>query len=113
MCVTWLRMYMKWPRMYVCSQMDVAANWKVVVIHVLYHLCKAFKKIHVRLVKELEKKFSGKDVVFDATRRIVRPLNKGSAVHHPRTRTLITVHDGILEDVVSQLRLLGSISDIA
>jgi small subunit ribosomal protein S7e len=46
--------------MYVCSQMDVAANWKVVVIHVLYHLCKAFKKIHVRLVKELEKKFSGK-----------------------------------------------------
>ncbi len=51
---------MKWPRMYVCSQMDVAANWKVVVIHVLYHLCKAFKKIHVRLVKELEKKFSGK-----------------------------------------------------
>lgn len=54
-----------------------------------------------------------KDVVFDATRRIVRPLNKGSAVHHPRTRTLIAVHDGILEDVVSQLRLLGSISDIA
>uniref|UniRef100_A0A0E0G5R7 40S ribosomal protein S7 n=1 Tax=Oryza nivara TaxID=4536 RepID=A0A0E0G5R7_ORYNI len=93
--------------------MDVAANWKVVVIHVLYHLCKAFKKIHVRLVKELEKKFSGKDVVFDATRRIVRPLKKGSAVHHPRTRTLIAIHDGILEDVVSQLRLLGSISDIA
>ncbi|CAD6267660.1 unnamed protein product [Miscanthus lutarioriparius] len=38
---------------------------KAVVIHVLYHLRKAFRKIHVRLVRELEKKFSGKDEVMD------------------------------------------------
>lgn len=30
------------------------------VIHVPYRLRKAFRKIHVRLVRELEKKFSGK-----------------------------------------------------
>ncbi|KAG8063750.1 hypothetical protein GUJ93_ZPchr0003g16624 [Zizania palustris] len=41
-------------------QMDVAGNRKAVVIHVPYRLRKAFKKIHVRLVRELEKKFSGK-----------------------------------------------------
>ena len=43
-----------------CSQMDVVGNRKAVVIHVPYRLRKAFKKIHVRLVRELEKKFSGK-----------------------------------------------------
>ncbi|KAG8065195.1 hypothetical protein GUJ93_ZPchr0004g38343 [Zizania palustris] len=41
-------------------QMDVSMNKKAVVIHVPYRLRKAFKKIHVRLVRELEKKFSGK-----------------------------------------------------
>jgi hypothetical protein len=30
------------------------------VIHVPYRLRKAFRKIHVRIVRELEKKFSGK-----------------------------------------------------
>jgi small subunit ribosomal protein S7e len=30
----------------------------------------------------------------------VRPPKKGSALQHPRTRTLTVVHDGILEDVV-------------
>lgn len=42
------------------SQMDVAGNRKAVVINVPYRLRKAFRKIHVRLVRELEKKFSGK-----------------------------------------------------
>lgn len=40
--------------------MDVAGNRKAVIIHVPYRLRKAYKKIHVRLVRELEKKFSGK-----------------------------------------------------
>ncbi|KAG8063746.1 hypothetical protein GUJ93_ZPchr0003g17711 [Zizania palustris] len=88
-------------------QMDVAANRKVVVIHVPYRLRKAFKKIHVRLVRELEKKFSGKDVVIVATRRIVRPPKKGSAVQRPRTRTLTAVHDGVLEDVVYPAEIVG------
>ncbi|KAL5209814.1 hypothetical protein ABZP36_005437 [Zizania latifolia] len=88
-------------------QMDVAGNRKAVVIHVPYRLRKAFKKIHVRLVRELEKKFSGKDVVIVATRRIVRPPKKGSAVQRPRTRTLTAVHDGILEDVVYPAEIVG------
>lgn len=43
-----------------CSQIDVSGNRKAVVIHVPYRLRKAFRKVHVRLVRELEKKFSGK-----------------------------------------------------
>ena len=47
-------------RAFSCSQVDVAGNRKAVVIHVPYRLRKAYRKIHVRLVRELEKKFSGK-----------------------------------------------------
>ncbi|KAI3975841.1 hypothetical protein MKX01_015389 [Papaver californicum] len=79
---------------------DVSGNRKAVVIHVPYRLRKGFKKIHVRLVRELEKKFSGKDVILIATWRIVRPPKKGIAVQRPRSRTLIAVHDAMAEDVV-------------
>jgi small subunit ribosomal protein S7e len=47
------------------------------------------------------------DVVIVATRRIVRPPKKGSAVQRPRTRTLTAVHDGILEDVVFPAEIVG------
>ena len=43
-----------------CRQMDVPGNRKAVIIHVPYRLQKSYKKIHVRLIRELEKKFSGK-----------------------------------------------------
>ncbi|PQQ08103.1 hypothetical protein Pyn_13078 [Prunus yedoensis var. nudiflora] len=64
-------------------------------------------KIHFRIVRELEKKFSGKDVVLIATRRIVRPPKKGSAVQRPRTRTLTAVHEAMLEDVVLPAEIVG------
>lgn len=38
----------------------MSANRKAVVIHVPYRLRKGFRKIHLKLVRELEKKFSGK-----------------------------------------------------
>ncbi|GAV89539.1 Ribosomal_S7e domain-containing protein [Cephalotus follicularis] len=88
-------------------QIDVAGNRKAVVIYVPYRLRKAFRKIHLRLVRELEKKFSGKDVVLLATRRIVRPPKKGSAVQRPRTRTLTAVHDAMLEDIVQPAEIVG------
>ncbi|ONK61092.1 uncharacterized protein A4U43_C08F26170 [Asparagus officinalis] len=88
-------------------QYDVVGNRKAVVIHVPYRLRKAYRKIHVRLVRELEKKFSGKDVILVATRRIVRPPKKGSAVVRPRSRTLTAVHDAILEDVVYPAEIVG------
>lgn len=41
-------------------QIDVPGNRKAVVIHIPYRLRKAYRKIHTKLVRELEKKFSGK-----------------------------------------------------
>ncbi|GAB2279192.1 40S ribosomal protein, partial [Dionaea muscipula] len=89
------------------TQIDISGNRKAVVIHVPYRLRKAYRKIHVRLVRELEKKFSGKDVVLIATRKIMRPPKKGSAVRRPRSRTLTSVHENILEDVVQPAEIVG------
>ncbi|XP_052179365.1 40S ribosomal protein S7-like isoform X2 [Diospyros lotus] len=89
------------------AQVDVSGNRKAVVIHVPYRLRKAFRKIHVRLVRELEKKFSGKDVILIATRRIMRPPKKGSSVQRPRSRTLTAVHDAMLEDIVVPAEIVG------
>lgn len=56
-----------------------------------YRLLKAFHKIQQRLVRELEKKFSGKDVVLIANRRILPPSSTGKATDRPRSRTLTAV----------------------
>ncbi|KAK8687352.1 hypothetical protein V6N13_086176 [Hibiscus sabdariffa] len=88
-------------------QIDVSGSRKAVVIHVPYRLRKAFRKVHVKLVRELEKKFSGKDVILIATRRILRPPKKGSAVQRPRSRTLTAVHEAMLEDIVLPAEIVG------
>ncbi|KAE8724002.1 40S ribosomal protein S7 [Hibiscus syriacus] len=88
-------------------QIDVSGGRKAVVIHVPYRLRKAFRKVYVKLVRELEKKFSGKDVILIATRRILRPPKKGSAVQRPRSRTLTAVHEAMLEDIVLPAEIVG------
>ena len=57
-----------------------------------------------RLVRELEKKFSGKHVVFIAQRRILpKPTRKANKLKQKRpiSRTLVAVHTAILDDLVS------------
>jgi hypothetical protein len=56
-----------------------------------YRLLKAFHKVQQRLVRELEKKFSGKDVVLIANRRIMRAGTSGRSNDRPRSRTLTAV----------------------
>ncbi|CAN1282956.1 40S ribosomal protein S7-1 [Linum perenne] len=94
-----------------CSQIDVSGSRKAIVIHVPYRLRKSFRKVHARLVRELEKKFSGKDVIVIATRRMVRPPKKGSAAQRPRSRprsrTLTSVHEAVLEDIVMPAEIVG------
>merc|ERR1712179_660450 len=53
------------------KEVEVAGGKKAIVIFVPVPQLKAFQKIQTRLVRELEKKFSGKHVVFIAQRRIL------------------------------------------
>ncbi|KAJ9523388.1 hypothetical protein QJQ45_005293 [Haematococcus lacustris] len=80
---------------------------KAIIVHVPFRLLKAFHKIQPRLVRELEKKFSGKDVVFVATRRIMPPPQNGKSNSRPRSRTLTAVHDAILDDLVYPTEIVG------
>lgn len=72
-----------------------------------YRLLKSFHKIQQRLVRELEKKFSGKDVVVVANRRIMRPATGGASNQRPRSRTLMAVHEAILDDLVYPTEIVG------
>lgn len=82
------------------KQVDVASGRKAIVIFVPYRLHKSFTKIQARLVRELEKKFSGRHVVIIAQRTI---LGKAYARSHktsgprPRSRTLTAVQESILD----------------
>ena len=65
---------------------------------------------YFRLVRELEKKFSGKHVVFIAQRRILpKPTRKANKLKQKRpiSRTLTAVHDSILDDLVYPAEIVG------
>jgi small subunit ribosomal protein S7e len=92
------------------KEVEIAAGKKAVVIFVPYRLHKRFQKIQSRLTRELEKKFSGKHVIIIAQRTILstnfKRQNKGLQ-HRPRSRTLTTVHNQILEDIVYPTQIVG------
>lgn len=60
------------------SQIAVG-NKKAIIIWVPYPQLKAFQKIQARIVRELEKKFSGKHVVVIAKRTILPKPSKKNA----------------------------------
>ncbi len=60
-------------------------------------------------MRELEKKFSDRHVLFIAQRRILaRPSHKSRVQQkRPRSRTLTAVHESILEDLVYPTEIVG------
>merc|ERR1712083_1239511 len=91
------------------KEVDVGGK-KAIVIFVPVPQLKAFQKIQTRLVRELEKKFSGKHVVFVAQRRILaKPTRKANKLKQkrPRSRTLQAVHTAILDDLVHPAEIVG------
>ena len=69
------------------KEVEVGAGKKAIVIFVPVPQLRAFQKIQTRLVRELEKKFSGKHVVFIAQRRILpKPTRKVNKQKHGSSR---------------------------
>lgn len=93
------------------KEVDVGAGKKAVILFVPVPLLKSFHRIQSRLVRELEKKFSGKHIVIVAQRRILRKPTRltkyGQTQPRPRSRTLTAVHDAILEDLVFPTEITG------
>ncbi|XP_037066936.1 40S ribosomal protein S7-like [Peromyscus leucopus] len=92
-------------------KIEVGGGRKAIIIFVPVPQLKSFQKIQVWLVRELEKKFSGKHVVFIAQRRILpKPTRKSRTKNkqkRPRCCSLTAVHDTILEDLVFPSEIVG------
>jgi len=91
------------------KEVDTAGGKKAIIIFVPYKLHKRFQKLQSRLIRELEKKFSGKHVVIVAQRTI---LSKNYTRSHPgqlrpRSRTLTAVHSAVLDDIVYPTQIVG------
>ncbi|KAH0505348.1 40S ribosomal protein S7 [Microtus ochrogaster] len=90
------------------KEIEVGGGRKAIIIFVPVPQLKSFQK---NLVRELEKKFSGKHIVFIAQRRILpKPTRKSRTKNKqksPRSCTLTTVHDAILEDLVFPSKIVG------
>jgi small subunit ribosomal protein S7e len=91
------------------KEVDVKGGKKAIVIFVPMPQLKAFHKIQQRLVRELEKKFSDRHVVFIGQRRILPRPGRSARVSQPRprSRTLTAVHASILEDLVFPTEITG------
>ncbi|CCG83205.1 40S ribosomal protein S7 [Taphrina deformans PYCC 5710] len=90
-------------------EVEVGGGKKAIVIFVPVPLLKSFHKIQQRLTRELEKKFSDRHVVFVAQRRILKKPGRRSRTtqKRPRNRTLTSVHEKILEDLVYPTEIVG------
>ncbi|KAJ3130875.1 40S ribosomal protein [Physocladia obscura] len=91
------------------KEIEIGHGKKAVVIFVPVPLLKAFHKVQTRLVRELEKKFSDRHVLIIAQRRIMRKPTRRARVTQmrPRSRTLTSVHEKILEDLVFPTEIVG------
>ncbi|KAG0175696.1 40S ribosomal protein [Apophysomyces sp. BC1034] len=91
------------------KELEIGGGKKAIVIFVPVPALKAFHKIQARLTRELEKKFSDRHVVFVAQRRILAKPGRRTNVKQPRprSRTLTSVHDTILEDLVHPTEIVG------
>merc|ERR1711951_244646 len=92
------------------QEIEIGKGKKAIVVFVPVPQLKAFQKIQSRLVRELEKKFSGKHVVFIAQRRILaKPTRKANKLKQKRpiSRTLTAVHNAILDDLVYPAEIVG------
>ena len=109
-------------------EVDVRGGKKAIVIFVPVPQLKAFHKVQARcvafqllvshccsryaqprLTRELEKKFADRHVVFIAQRRVLPKPTRNSRVKQkrPRSRTLTSVHEKILEDLVFPTEIVG------
>jgi len=90
-------------------RVETTKSDKVVVIFFPYRSWKTAKTIQGKLIRELEKKLKHK-VILCANRTIMDKNFKRKGMNmkiRPRSRTLTSVHESILEDIVGPSEIVG------
>merc|ERR1711998_122836 len=107
-----LRPFIKNLQIAGAKEVVVNKSTAAIVIFIPYRLNELFRKNQVRLVRELEKKFSGQHVVLISQRKVLdkesrksRKASKGQV--RPFSRTLTSVHEAILSDLVYPANVTG------
>merc|ERR1712224_701266 len=91
------------------KEIEVARCRKAILIQVpirLLHNIRASCILQL-IIKELEQKFSGTDVVFTASYQILPKPKSGILSRRARSRTLTSVHETILRDLVYPSEIVG------
>jgi len=90
------------------KEIEVKQNKSAIIVYFPFRVWKNVKKIQGKLIRELEKKFSKKHLVFVANRTILDKnfRRKGLQVR-PRSRTLTAVHESIMEDICGPIEIFG------
>lgn len=105
-----LRAYLREMHFTKAREIELGSR-KSIIIYVPIPSLKLLQRVQTRLVRELEKKFSGKHVVFVGDRKILpKPTRKTRMKNkqkRPRSRTLTAVYDAILEDLVYPAEIVG------
>lgn len=96
-------------QIYGAKEVELAGGRKAVVVSVPVPQLKQWRRIQLRVVRELEKKFSDRQVILIAYRRVQSKPKHGamSKQARPRSRTLTAVHEAWLEDMVYPTEIVG------
>merc|ERR1712125_211944 len=104
-----LKSEMKYLYILSAREVVVSDNKTAIVIVIPFRQITQFRRIHTRLIHELEKKFA-KNVIIIAQRRILQKPGRNNRVSRqkrPNSRTLTSVHNAILDEVVFPAEITG------
>jgi len=91
------------------KQMETSKGKVALVVFYPFRCHAGLRKIQAKLIREMEKKMEKCFVMFVANRTILNKnfRRKGLMKIRPRTRTLTSVHEQILEDIVAPTEIVG------
>ena len=90
------------------DELEVKAGRKAIVVHFPYKSWRVVSKIQGKLIRELEKKLSKKHVLLTADRTMINKNYRRQGIEvRPRSRTLTSIHDAILDDIVAPHQVGG------
>ena len=90
------------------EELDVKAGKKAVIVHFPYKSWRVVSKIHGKLLREVEKKMSKRQVLFTADRTMInKNFRRQGLKVRPRSRTLTSIHEAILDDIVAPHQIGG------
>ena len=96
------------------TEVQVGNGGSAVIVHFPCRIWNVVKKVQGRLIRELEKKFGRSHVALVATRTILDKNFKRQGLKvRPRSRTLTSVHEALLEDVVGPSEIVGKRTHIS